>query len=241
MRKVWATVKMLGVWTALGPIAAIIGIPYTLIVGDISRLFRVAMWITRAGVRAAGIEVQVTGRENVPAGRACIFISNHLSNLDPPVLMPEIPGRFAILLKKELMNIPLLGTAMRMAKFVPVERGSEREAAQRTVAAAAAALKEGLHIVVYPEGTRSVDGRLKGFKKGPFFLAQGTGAPIVPVAIWGTREMMKKGDAWLTPGEARIVMLPLMERGDYRRREELMMAVRGAIVGALPEGMRPVG
>ncbi len=155
--------------------------------------------------------------------------------------MPEIPGRFAILLKKELMGIPLLGTAMRMAKFVPVERGSERKAAQRTVAAAAAALKEGLHIVVYPEGTRSVDGRLQTFKKGPFFLAMGTGAPIVPVAIWGTREMMKKGDTWITPGEAQIVMLPVIEPGDFGSREELMGAVRRAIAGALPEGMRPLG
>ena len=231
---------MLGVYVVVGVPTAIIGIPYTLIVGDISRLFRVAMWITRAGVRAAGVEVHVSGRENVPAGRACIFISNHLSNLDPPVLMPEIPGRFAILLKRSLMNIPLLGTAMRMASFVPVERGSEREAAQRTVAAATAALKQGLHIVVYPEGTRSGDGRLQTFKKGPFFLAMGTGAPIIPVAIWGTQTMLPKGTSWITPGEAQVVMLPVIEPGEYATREALMAAVRGAIAEALPEGMRPL-
>ena len=85
------------------------------------------------------------------------------------------------------MRIPILGTAMRMGKFVPVERGARREAAQASVAAAADALHSGLNILVFPEGTRSKDGRLAAFKKGPFFLAQQTQAPIVPIALSGTQ------------------------------------------------------
>ena len=137
------------------------------------------MWIMAAGVRAAGIEVVVEGMEHVPAGRSCIFLANHVSNLDPPVLLPMLPGRTSVLLKRSLMRIPILGTAMRMAGFVPVDRGSSRvsgpEAAAASVAAAAEALRAGLHILIYPEGTRSGDGRLAKFKKGPFLPGVGLG------------------------------------------------------------------
>src|ERR1700712_2321823 len=118
----FATFKLLFVYLTLGPVAGLIGIPYTFIVGDISLLYRVAMWIVRTGVRAAGIQVEITGLENVPADRRCIFMSNHVSNLDPPVELPLLPGRSSVLLKRELMNIPILGRAMRMGGFVPVER-----------------------------------------------------------------------------------------------------------------------
>jgi 1-acyl-sn-glycerol-3-phosphate acyltransferase len=235
----FATLKLVFVYLALGPVAGLIGIPYTLMVGDVSRLYRVAMWIAHAGVRAAGIRIEMTGLENVPAGRSCIFMSNHVSNLDPPVVLPLLPGRSSVLLKKELMNIPILGQAMRLGKFVPVERGSRRDAARASVEAAADALQSGLHILVYPEGTRSPDGRLSTFKKGPFFLAQQTGAPIVPIALSGTQRMMRKGSNAIEPGLARIQLLPAIESSAYATRDELMRAVRNAIAQALPEEMKP--
>jgi 1-acyl-sn-glycerol-3-phosphate acyltransferase len=235
----FATFKLVFVYLTLGSIAGIIGIPYTLLVGDISLLYRVAMWIANAGVRAAGIEVEISGLENIPAGRSCIFMSNHVSNLDPPVVLPLLPGRSSVLLKQELMSIPLLGRAMRMAKFVPVARGSRRDAAQASVEAAAEALRSGLHILVYPEGTRSLDGRLSTFKKGPFFLAQETQAPIIPIALSGTQTMMHKGSNAIVPGLARIQVLPAVEPSQYGTREELMTAVRSAIAEALPPEMQP--
>jgi 1-acyl-sn-glycerol-3-phosphate acyltransferase len=230
---------MLAVYTAFGPLAGILGIPYTLLVGDISLLYRVSMWIMRAGPRAAGIQVEIRGLEHVPAGRSCVFLSNHVSNLDPPVVLPAIPGRCSVLLKKELMRIPILGTAMRMAKFVPVERGSRPETAAASVAAAADALRSGLHILIFPEGTRSPDGRLSRFKKGPFFLAMETGAPIVPVIVSGTEKMMRKGSARITPGTARVEMLQAIDPSCFATREELMQAVFDAMASALPEAMRP--
>lgn len=236
----FATIKLLSVYLTLGSLAGIIGIPYTLIVGDISLLYRVGMWITNAGVRAAGIKIEISGLENVPTGRSCIFMSNHVSNLDPPVEIPLLPGRSSVLLKKELMGIPILGHAMRLAKFVPVERGHRRDAAQASVEAAADALRSGLHIVVYPEGTRSLDGRLSTFKKGPFFLAQQTQAPIVPIALSGTQTMMHKGSYAIKPGVARVQMLPVIEPSKYETREELMVAVRSAIADALPAEMKPL-
>lgn len=236
----FATLKMLLVYLTLGPVAGIVGIPYTLLVGDITLLYRVAMWIANAGVRAAGIKVDVQGMENVPEGRACIFMCNHVSNLDPPVVLPLLPGRCSVMLKKELMSIPILGRAMRMGQFVPVERGGKRDAAQASVLAAGKALSDGLNMLVFPEGTRSKDGRLSAFKKGPFFLAMETKAPVVPVAIMGTEKMMRKGSAAIIPGMARIRLLPAIEVTDFQTREDLLRAVRLAIAEVLPEEMKPL-
>jgi 1-acyl-sn-glycerol-3-phosphate acyltransferase len=236
----FSTLKLMFVYLTLGSLAGIIGIPYSLMVGNINLLYRVAMWITKTGVRAAGIRVEVSGLENVPVGRSCIFMSNHVSNLDPPVELPSLPGRSSVLLKKELMNIPILGRAMRMGQFVPVERGSRRESAKASVEAAAEALRSGLHILVYAEGTRSLDGRLSAFKKGPFYLAQATQAPIVPIAISGTQTMMHKGSSAIRPGVARMQLLPAIQPSQYATREELMEAVRNAIAEALPPEMKPV-
>jgi len=236
----FALLKLLFVYITLGSLAGIVGIPYSLLKRDITQLYWVAMWIVKMGVRAAGIRVEVEGIENIPAGRSCIFMCNHVSNLDPPVVLPVLPRRCSVLLKKELMSIPILGTAMRMGQFVPVERGGRRDAAQASVKAAAEALRSGLSLMVFPEGTRSRNGRLSMFKKGPFFLAQQTGAPIVPIALSGTESMMRKGSVGITPGVARVRFLPVIEPSQFASREETLRVVRTAIAEALPEEMQPM-
>jgi 1-acyl-sn-glycerol-3-phosphate acyltransferase len=239
--EMFVTFKMVFVYVTLGTLAGIIGIPYSLVVGNIKLLYRVVVrGIVPLGVWAGGIRVEVQGLENIPAGVSCIFLSNHVSNLDPPVLLPVLPGMCSVLLKKGLMRIPLLGTAMRLGKFVPVERGSRREAARESVAAAKAALRSGLHVLFFVEGTRSEDGRLGAFKSGPFYLAMETGAPIVPIAISGTEKMMRKHSAAVTPGVAKIQVLPAIDPAGYATRDELMRAARASMVAALPEEMRPV-
>src|SRR4051794_37942487 len=100
----FATVKLLFVYLTLGVPAGIFGIPYSLLAGNVERLYRVAMWIANAGVRAAGIRIEVSGLENVPVGRPCIFMCNHVSNLDPPAVLPVLPGQSSVFLKKELMG-----------------------------------------------------------------------------------------------------------------------------------------
>src|SRR5260370_8100113 len=120
------------------------------------------------------------------------------------------------------MNIPILGRAMGMAKFGAVERGNRRDAAKTSVEAAADALRSGLHILVYPEGTRSLDGRLSTFKKGPFFLALETQAPIIPIALSGTQTMMRKGSNPVTPGLARITVLPAINPSNSEPPQQLM-------------------
>jgi 1-acyl-sn-glycerol-3-phosphate acyltransferase len=235
----FATFKLVFVLTAFGPLAGILGIPYCWLIQDIGPLYRVAMRIIRLALRAADLQVKVEGVEHVPTGQSVIYMVNHVSNLDPPVLIPNLPGRCSVLLKKELMRIPILGTAMRMAQFVPVERGHRRDAAAASVAAAASALNSGLNILVFPEGTRSMDGRLSTFKKGPFFLAEQTGAPIIPIAISGTERMMRKGSAAIHPGTARIQFLQAIDPRDHETRESLMSAVHAAIAVALPVEMKP--
>jgi len=236
----FALFKMLFVYATLGGLAGLIGIPYSLVVGNVRLLYRVGMEIARLGVTAAGVRVELTGLERVPEGTSCIFLANHVSNLDPPILFPALPGQASVMLKKELMRIPLLGTAMRMAKFVPVERGRSREAAQTSVAAATDAIRSGLHFLIFPEGTRSKDGRLNTFKRGPFYLAMETEAPVVPVAISGTQKLMRKGSAKIYPGVVRVEILQPLWPGKFATREELMRAVHRELAEALPEEMKPV-
>ena len=224
----WASVRLLAVLIGCGLPVALVGIPWSAWRGNVHAMYRGAMRTMRLGLRVAGIQVRVQGLASLPA-EPSIVMSNHVSNLDPPVLLPVIPGMASVVLKQELMKIPLLGRAMRMGKFVPVSRGHSREDAKRSVAAAGAALRAGKHIMIFPEGTRSPDGHLLPFRKGAFFLAAETGAPIVPVVIRGTERMMEKGSLRIRPGVAVVTFLPAMWPKAYPSRDALMRAVREAM------------
>ncbi len=236
----WATFKLVTVIALLSTPAGLVLIPWTLLTGKIQPMYRVGKWIARTGLWAAGIRVEESGREHIPTDRACLFIPNHVSNLDPPIIGPLLPGAPSIMLKAELMRIPILGRAWRLARCVPVERNGGRDAAVRSARLAAEVVKSGLSMLIFAEGTRSPDGRLQPFKAGPFHLAQSTGAPIVPVAISGTERMMRKGSTRIIPGVARMQFLPAINPADYRTRAELMKAVRSALAGALPDSMKPL-
>ena len=233
-----STIAILLSYLILGAPAALIGLPWTLLRNDISLLYRWAMWIANAGLKIGGIRIDVTGREQLDPQQRYIFMSNHVSNLDPPLLLPLLPGRTSVFLKRSLMKIPVLGYAMRLGRFVPVDRDGSVESAKQSVETARQVLESGLHVMTFVEGTRSRDGRLLPFKKGPFYLAMETGAPVVPVSIWGTESMMKKGSVSITPGTAHVVFhAPLWPR-DYATREELIAAVRQSVASSLPEWMR---
>jgi 1-acyl-sn-glycerol-3-phosphate acyltransferase len=231
-------IKIFLCYALLSPIAALLGFPWTLITGDITFLYSFSMWIAATGVRWAAIRVCVSGLENVPPQQPCIFMANHVSNLDPPILLPALPGRTAVFVKKELMKIPLIGAAMRMGGFVPVERNKGPESAKESIERGACVLASGVHITSFPEGTRSRTGKLLPFKKGPFYLAQQTDAPVVPVSIYGTESMMRKGSLKVVPGDAFVVFHPPLWARNYASREELMSSVRDAIAAGLPEWMR---
>jgi 1-acyl-sn-glycerol-3-phosphate acyltransferase len=233
-----ASLVMLATMIALGAPTAIVLIPWTLLTGDASALYNISQKITRAALLIAGIRVEVSGHESIPSNTACIFMSNHVSNLDPPALIPRIPGRTSAFLKRSLMKIPVLGYAFRLGEFIPVDRDGRVESAQQSVADAQLVLRKGLHITTFVEGTRSRDGRLLPFKKGPFYLAKEANAPCIPVSIYGTETMMAKGSLRIRPGTAHIVFHPPIYPDRYETREELMEAVRMAVASGLPEWMR---
>jgi 1-acyl-sn-glycerol-3-phosphate acyltransferase len=233
-----ASLIMLATMLILGIPAALVFVPWAMITGNATPLYNAAQTISRAAFFLARIRVEVVGREHVPAHTACIFMANHVSNLDPPALLPRIPGRTSAFLKRSLMNIPVFGYALRLGEFISVDRGGRVESAQQSVAEAQRVLKKGLHITTFVEGTRSRDGRLQPFKKGPFYLAKETGAPCVPVSIFGTESMMAKGSVKIRPGTAHIHFHPPVYPDRFDSREALLEAVRAAIASGLPEWMR---
>jgi 1-acyl-sn-glycerol-3-phosphate acyltransferase len=233
-----ASLVMLGTYVALGLPAALALIPWAVISGDATPLYNAAQSISRAAFYLARVRVEVEGRERVPAHTACIFMSNHVSNLDPPALIPRIPGRTSAFLKRSLMKIPVLGYAFRLGELIPVDRDGRVESAQESVAVARSVLAKGFHVTTFVEGTRSRDGRMLPFKKGPFYLAKETGAPCIPVSIYGTESMMRKGSLKIRPGSAHIQFHDPVYPEQFETREELLEAVRAAIASGLPEWMR---
>jgi 1-acyl-sn-glycerol-3-phosphate acyltransferase len=142
----------------------------------------------------AGIRYRISGRERIPP-RAVVFCSNHESNVDPPVLFQALHKRLHILFKAELNKLPILGIVMRAGGFVPVER-DRREASMASIEVAAESIRQGNSFLIFPEGTRSRTEELLPFKKGGFIMAIKAQAPIVPVAVSGGREAMRKG-SWI--------------------------------------------
>jgi 1-acyl-sn-glycerol-3-phosphate acyltransferase len=233
-----SSLVLLATIIVLGLPSAVIFIPWSMITGNVMPLYNVTQMIVRTGYRLAGIRVQTEGVDRVPAGKACIFMANHVSNLDPTALIPRIPGRTSAFMKRSLMKIPIVGIAFRQGELIAVDRTGSAVTAQESVAEARRLLEKGVHITTFVEGTRSKDGRLLPFKKGPFYLAMQTGAPCIPVSIWGTETMMAKGSMRIRPGTAHIVFHAPIFPGDFANREDLLKAVRAAIASGLPEWMR---
>jgi len=231
-----SSLTMLVTYVVLGLPAGAVGIPWALLTGDIGPLYRWSMWIVRTGVKLARIHVEITGREHILA-QPSIFMANHVSNLDPPIMLPLLPFRTAFFIKRSLLKIPLVGFAMRLAGFIPVDRAGRLESARESVQAASKVLASGVNISTFPEGTRSRNGKLLPFKKGPFYLAMETGAPIIPISIWGSEHMMTKGSLRIKPGAAHLTFHPAVYPRQFATREQLAAAVREAITSALPQSM----
>ena len=231
-----SSLTMLVTYVVFGLPAGAVGIPWALLTGDIGPLYRWSMWIVRTGVKLARIRVQITGREHI-LPQPSIFMANHVSNLDPPIILPLLPFRTAFFIKRSLLKIPVVGVGMRLAGFIPVDRDGRLESARESVLAANKVLASGVNISTFPEGTRSRNGKLLPFKKGPFYLAMESGAPIIPISIWGSEHMMTKGSLRIKPGTAHVTFHPAVRPQQFATREELAAAVREAITSALPQSM----
>src|SRR5512142_1206091 len=218
-------------------VAAVICFPVMFATGSVAFLYRVAVSGALFGTRLVGVRSETVGRGQLDPAQTYIFMANHVSNIDPPVFVPLIGRRVFILVKKELFRIPVLGYAMRKVRFIAVDR-QNREAAVESVKQAIEVLRDGLSMMAYPEGTRSRDGKLLPFKKGPFHLAMDSGIPVVPVTIVGAHEVWPKGHFRITPGTITIVFHAPIDPRAFSSREELMKAVRTKIYSELSEQYR---
>lgn len=160
-----------------------------------------ARWFGRRVIELLDVDLHASGAERVPPGRAYVYMSNHQSHLDIPMLYATLPSpTIRMLAKKELFRIPFWGQGLRKAEFIEVDRSNHMRAIQ-SIEQAARLLRDGVSIYLAPEGTRSLDGRIGKLKKGGFHLALDTQAPIVPVAIRGTIDILPRGGKVMQTGK----------------------------------------
>jgi 1-acyl-sn-glycerol-3-phosphate acyltransferase len=214
---------------------------YTLISRHVDPLYWAGVRGVMFFVRAVGVKVRITGLAKIPAA-TCLFVANHTSSADAPAVVGAIPRRIAVLLKESLFKWPIVGQAFTLAHFIPVRR-EVREAAIASVEKAAEAMRAGQSFLIYPEGTRSPDGRLQEFKKGAVVLAIKAGAPIVPVLCSGAHHVMAKRSLEIRPGEILVEFLEPIDASKYtwEERDTLNQRVHDAMAAGLPPDQRPLG
>ena len=185
------------------------------------------------------IKVTVQGSYNIRSDRSYIYMSNHQSNFDIPVALAYFPFKFRWVAKAELFKIPIFGNAMHRVGHINIDR-SNRRAAFKSLKKAARNIREGVSVLIYPEGTRSKDGNIGPFKNGGFVLSVESGTPIVPVIIHGTWPIMSRDKIIVKPGNVIIEIKKPIETKNYNRktRNDLLKKVRSVICESFEKGKR---
>ncbi len=195
---------------------------------------RLADW-SRSIVRHADVDLTVEGLHHVPRDRACVYMSNHQSHLDIPILYSVFPGTLRMVAKAELFKVPVWGRAMRAAGFVRVTRSGDRAEAVAAMRECGEAIARGVNVWIAPEGTRSIDGKIAKFKKGGFILARDSGADIIPVAIDGSRDILPKNTRIFQRGARVKVTFGPTIRVAGRELNDVAAATRAFIVAHVTE------
>jgi 1-acyl-sn-glycerol-3-phosphate acyltransferase len=182
------------------------------------------------------VRVTVIGREHLPSGSSFLLMPNHQSHFDIPVLLGCLQTQFRWLAKAELFKIPIFGKAMRGCGYISIDR-SNREAAFASIRQAGNAIRGKVSVLIFPEGTRSPDGRLLPFKKGGFVLAADSGVPILPIGIYGTGRILPKKRLLLDPGPVVLRIGPPVDTAGYDRetKDALMEKVHQALCEAVAD------
>ena len=213
-----------------------VGLPFLIhawLTGTTDKLYQCGITGVRLALWLSGVRLEVHGLEKIPHGRAAIYMPNHQSNCDPPAVISILPP-VLVLAKQEFFRVPVLGPAMILRGFIPVDR-KNRERAIAAVEQAVESMKVGNSFLAFPEGTRSRDGRLQAFKKGLFVMAIKAGALIVPVSVSGARKVMPKGHFAIHPGQVRITIHDPISAAQYtlEQRRELIEVTRQSILKGL--------
>ena len=194
------------------------------------------MW-ARSIMFASRIKVTVNGLANIDPTQSYVYMSNHQSNFDIPVLLAYLPVQFRWLAKAELFKIPIFGRAMRGAGYIKIDRYNQ-ESAFESINEAARKMKNGVSAMIFPEGTRSRDGNIRSFKKGGFVMAVNAGVPIVPIVLKGTWTIMDKSSLRINTGEVSLnILAPIATTGYTREtKDDLIKSVRAVIREGFEKG-----
>jgi len=214
---------------------------YTFVTKNPAPLYWTAIKGVMFFVNCVGVRVHVKGTERIPPG-TCIFAANHTSSADAPAVVGAIPRRISILLKRSLFGWPIVGQAFQLEHFIPVDRFN-RDSAIESVERATEALRQGQSFLIYPEGTRSPDGRLQPFKKGIAVMAIKSGVPIVPIACSGAHRVMEKRKLNIKPGHILVEFLEPIDPSKYSfdEKEALLQELHNRLAAGLPPDQRPIG
>jgi 1-acyl-sn-glycerol-3-phosphate acyltransferase len=226
-------------FTAIAILAPFL-IALCIITGSENMIYSPVRLFVRAGLALVGVRVKVTGLERLDSKQPYIFTPNHQSFIEVPLLVTYIKRNPAYLAKKEVFKYPIFGFGIKLIGVVPVDRSNSPSAVE-SAKQATENLKRGKSYVVYPEGTRSPDGRLLPFKKGAFMMAIDAGVPVVPVSISGATAIMPKSQIKIYPATVHITLHePLSTRGFTRENvSTLVDLARNSVMSALEEEQRP--
>ena len=171
-------------------------------------------------LKLAGVQVKVEGKENIPQGRPCVFVANHRSYYDIPLMLTQLDAPHPLVSKQQVQSIPLVRGWMELLHCVFLDRDDARKAMQ-SLNEAIGLVERGYSVTIFPEGTRTkgAEGTLGEFKAGAFRIATKTGAPLVPVAITGSRDIMENNNGWMKPAKVTIRILPPIETAQLSRAE----------------------
>lgn len=199
--------------------------PYNFLTNKIAQIWAKSL------VLAAGAKIELYGMDHIDLNKSYVFTGNHQSHIDVVAVFSILPLTVRYIAKKELFKFPVFGWAMSAAGIIKVDR-SNREKAIKSIEKAGQTIKNGVSVILFPEGTRSSDGEIHAFKKGAFVLASKSKVPVIPISISGTRNILKKHSLSLKPGKVKIVFSKPIESTNYNMddREKFANDVRKVII-----------